>query len=72
MTASLHPRVIGAPLRGAAADHLEEKLEDLDVALRVRQRLAPCVEPVAAQQKRVRVRVSVERLADTRASRGMS
>ena len=34
--------------------------------LRVGQRLAPRVQTVPAQEKRVRVRVPVERLADTR------
>ena len=48
-----------------AADHLEEKLEDFNMPLRVSQCLAPRVQTVPAQEKCVRVRVPVERLSNT-------
>jgi hypothetical protein len=57
----LHPRVARA---AAAAGHLEKKLENFNVTLGVSQSLTPRVETVPAQEKRVRVRVLLERLSN--------
>ena len=46
------------------SDRLEQKLQNLDMALGLGQCIAPRVQPVAAQQERVRSGLLVERLAD--------
>src|SRR4029453_11959637 len=42
---------------------LEQKLENFDVTFGLIERLAPCVEPMPAQEKRVRVAKLIERRA---------
>jgi len=48
----------------ASADRLEQELQNLYVSLGVCQCIAPGVEPVSAQKKRVSLWVSIEHLAD--------
>src|SRR4029450_7788305 len=50
----------------ASSDRLEQEFENLDVPVRVSQRLPPGIQAVAMQQERVRRGIAVERAAHFR------
>src|SRR5438874_670033 len=61
--AMIHLLVLAAE-RCRTANRLEEKLENLHVALGVTERFSPRVQPVPAKEERVRQGIALQRLAD--------